>query len=113
MSALRNRRLGTHAAVAARRPAASAIACGAELITRRAVAPFWRASMNDPSMVIVRVTFIAAGSRTSTSRTVVVTPKFGGNATAAPGRRPASGRAKPPPEEITIRRPPRSRSCAP
>jgi len=52
--------------------AASRSAAGAEAITRRAVAPFCRASTKVPWTVSVRSTFIAAGLETSTSLTVVV-----------------------------------------
>ncbi len=40
---------------------------GCEEMTKRAEDPVWRASTNVPSAGIVRVTFIAAGSLTSTS----------------------------------------------
>src|SRR3954464_3344700 len=53
-------------------------------------------------MLSVRATFIAAGSCTSISVTVV---RCGGDGKIA--------RTAPPPPEITISRPPRSSSCAP
>ena len=44
---------------------------GAESITSRAVAPFWRASTNRPWTSIVRMTFGAA-AETSSSVTIVM-----------------------------------------
>ena len=64
-------RAGTHPDARAR-SAGVAIARGADENTSRAVAPFWRASTNVPSTLIVRATFMAAGSWTSTSVIVVV-----------------------------------------
>ena len=51
----------------ARPTAAGRIALGEALTTTRAVPPVIRASTNAPSIVIVRRTFRAAGSLTSTS----------------------------------------------
>ena len=118
MIELRNRRAGIQPLVWAR-VGASATARGVEAMTTRAVAPFWRASTNVPSTVIVRATFIAAGSWTSTSVTTVLRAVGYGAIAGAP---PAPGRGPPgtptstgtgPPPEMTISRLPRSSSWAP
>src|SRR4051794_22453955 len=76
----------------------------------RAGGPFWRASAEAPSIVIVRATFIAAGSWTSTSVTTVCRAK---GRVGISGRGPpsATGRMPSPPGAMTISRSPRSSNC--